>query len=563
MISIGFSIGHDKGAALINDGNVLVGISEERLSRIKNADQSIPNKVPFESIEYCLSYIGIEYDDVDIFTYNSTLECHSDIESQFMIKYGDISKLYFIPHHLAHAHSTYYSSTFNQSVVVVADAMGNSLKNNSKAWDWFEKNSNWNLVDTSNFDFDWAEGITIYDVKDNNFTEIYKKWIKFPFPWETEGEQTSVGGFYTMGARQLVYEPKSNTWGAGKLMGLASYAESEYVDSIPRLTNSTDNDVFIPTVKHRPDIDYRDDFQLKANVAGVYQREQEEISMDLIRIGKRLSQSPNVCVAGGSFLNCNTNEKIIKSELFEGTYFVPPADDSGIPLGCAWAGYIKLNPDFKKEDRLQSPYLGKEYSEGEIISAIDNNESIHYIYYPNFDELCDQVADELSNGKVIGWMQGGSEIGPRALGNRSILANPTKSWMSNYVNYLKERDWYRPFAPSVLFEHQSEIFDLDTFSPYMLVTSNVKDEWKSKIPAVTHIDGTSRYQSVDSSMNERYHKLISSFYSKTGIPLVLNTSFNGPDEPIVETPQDAINTFLRQGLHYLVIDNFLIFKINN
>jgi len=346
-------------------------------------------------------------------------------------------------------------------------------------------------------------------------------------------------------------------------MGLASYAESEYVDSIPRLTNSTDNDVFIPTVKHRPDIDYRDDFQLKANVAGVYQREQEEISMDLIRIGKRLSQSPNVCVAGGSFLNCNTNEKIIKSELFEGTYFVPPADDSGIPLGCAWAGYIKLNPDFKKEDRLQSPYLGKEYSEGEIISAIDNNESIHYIYYPNFDELCDQVADELSNGKVIGWMQGGSEIGPRALGNRSILANPTKSWMSNYVNYLKERDWYRPFAPSVLFEHQSEIFDLDTFSPYMLVTSNVKDEWKSKIPAVTHIDGTSRYQSVDSSMNERYHKLISSFYSKTGIPLVLNTSFNGPDEPIVETPQDAINTFLRQGLHYLVIDNFLIFKINN
>jgi predicted NodU family carbamoyl transferase len=159
MISIGFSIGHDKGAALINDGNVLVGISEERLSRIKNADQSIPNKVPFESIEYCLSYIGIEYDDVDIFTYNSTLECHSDIESQFMIKYGDISKLHFIPHHLAHAHSTYYSSTFNQSVVVVADAMGNSLKNNSKAWDWFEKNSNWNLVDTSNFDFDWAEGI--------------------------------------------------------------------------------------------------------------------------------------------------------------------------------------------------------------------------------------------------------------------------------------------------------------------------------------------------------------------------------------------------------------------
>ena len=562
MISIGFSIGHDRGAVLIRDGEVVVGISKERLSRIKSDQSSYDNdSIPVDCIDYCLEAAGgLTYDDVDIYCYNCTM--YDNIEQQFIEKLNQPQeKLYFIPHHLAHGYSTYYSSPFNSSVVVVADAMGSLLEKDNRTWKWFEEQG-YQLDDTSELDYDWAEGITIYDVKDNQFSEVYKKWIKFPFPWEVEGEETSVGGFYGMGTYQLVYSPKTNTWTAGKLMGLASYAESEYVDSVPRQTQSNGDDVFIPTVKHRPDVDYRDDFQLKANVAGVYQREQEEISMELVRIGQNLTQSPNVCVAGGSFLNCNTNEMIIKSELFEGTYFVPPADDSGIPLGCAWGGYIKLDPDFKKEDRLQSPYLGREYSRQEISEAIENNDLVHHIYYPNFDELCDRVADELSNGKVIGWMQGGSEIGPRALGNRSILANPTKGWMTNYVNELKGREWYRPFAPSVLWEHQSEIFDLDTFSPYMLVTANVKDEWKSKIPAVTHIDGTSRYQSVAPFMNERYYKLISSFHSKTGVPLVLNTSFNGPGEPIVETPENAINTFLRQGLHYLVIGNFLIFKIN-
>lgn len=560
MVSVGFSIGHDRGAVLIRDGKVVVGISRERLTRRKGDFSSTQDEsIPIESIDYCLQSEGLTYDDVDVYCYNCTM--FDNIEEQFVeLTNQSLDKLYFIPHHLAHAYSTYYSSPFESSVVVVADAMGSLLQKGNKTWDWFSKG--YNLEDTSELDYDWAEGITIYDVADNNFNEVYKKWIKFPFPWDDPQEQASVGGYYGNGSHQLVLNPKTNTWPAGKLMGLASYAEAEYVDSVPRQTRREGLDVYIPAVTHRPDVDYRDDFQLKANVAGVYQREQEQISMELVRIGKDITNSKNICVAGGSFLNCNTNEMILKSGLFEGNYFIPPADDSGIPLGCAWGGYIKLNPDFKKGDQLQSPYFGREYSRQEIANAINGNDSIHHIYYPNFDELCDRVADELSKGRVIGWMQGGSEIGPRALGNRSILANPTKSWMTNYVNQLKEREWYRPFAPSVLWEHQSEIFDLDVFSPYMLVTANVKDEWKSKIPAVTHIDGTSRYQSVASSMNERYHKLISSFYSKTSIPLVLNTSFNGPSEPIVETPENAINTFLRQGLHYLVIGNFLIFKIN-
>jgi carbamoyltransferase len=159
-------------------------------------------------------------------------------------------------------------------------------------------------------------------------------------------------------------------------------------------------------------------------------------------------------------------------------------------------------------------------------------------------------------------MQGGSEIGPRALGNRSILANPSKPWMEKNINGLKGREWYRPFAPAVLFEKQSEVFESDVFSPYMLVTTTVKEEWRDKIPAVTHIDNSSRHQSVTPDTNPKFYKLISEFYKKTKIPVLLNTSFNGPDEPIVETPYDALNTFVGRKLDILVIGNFLIKRKN-
>ena len=163
--------------------------------------------------------------------------------------------------------------------------------------------------------------------------------------------------------------------------------------------------------------------------------------------------------------------------------------------------------------------------------------------------------------KPVAILQGGSEIGPRALGNRSIIANPSMYWMKDYINHdIKKREWYRPFAPSVLFEHQSDIFDLDVFSPYMLVTTTVKEEWKSKIPAVVHTDGTSRYQSVTTAMNESYYNLINTFYKESGLPVVLNTSFNGPGEPIVETPMDAIRSYIKNDMPILVLEDIVIEK---
>jgi carbamoyltransferase len=208
-----------------------------------------------------------------------------------------------------------------------------------------------------------------------------------------------------------------------------------------------------------------------------------------------------------------------------------------------------------------SPYIGKPYSRSEIISAINEFPSLNFEEYDNMDTLIDDTSYWLTQNRVIGWFQDGAEIGPRALGNRSILASPIQSWMTGHINAdIKKREWYRPFAPAVLFEYQGDVFESDVYSPHMLVTTTVKEEWRSKIPAVTHIDYSARHQSVTEKNNPKFHKLISKFYKRTNVPVLLNTSFNGPKEPIVETPTDAIRCFYETGLDFLVINNFLISK---
>jgi carbamoyltransferase len=303
-------------------------------------------------------------------------------------------------------------------------------------------------------------------------------------------------------------------------------------------------------------------------VAAVFQREQERMALTLAKRAKKLSGSKNICFAGGSFLNCNANEIIIKSGEFENCYFIPPADDSGIPLGCAWYGYQLITKI--ETNNFLSPYLGKTYTKKEIFRDLQTalrtvpgvkESTTWFNYAEDEDNLIQHLVSLLNDNKVIGMHQGGSEIGPRALGNRSIIASPIYSWMQNYINHnIKNREWYRPFAPSVLNERVHEIFDIDVFSPYMLVTCNVKERWRNKIPAIVHIDNTARIQGVKSDVNPFYHKLISEFDRWTGIPVILNTSFNGAHEPIVETPLDAINTFWNCNLDAVCIGHILIVR---
>jgi len=563
MIVLGMSAGHDRGAVLIKDGQILIGITQSRLSRIKGdggKHRSGGEGIPLLSINYCLEHYGLSYDDVDLYVYSST-ESFDSMEDQFEKHLNQpLSKLKFIPHHLAHAFSSFYSSGFSEAAVVVADAMGNLIEETNS---FGRRTENWypnaNLPETPE-DTTWGESVSIYHFKLNEYNEVYKKWQMFPHPWDTDNEG-SLGTLYGMGAMQLIYDNVKNEWPAGKLMGIASYADPSFVKSHELSVKELDNGISIKLKPFLPEVKFYDDFNTRANVAGLYQREQEQSSLILAKLAKKLTDSKNICVAGGSFLNCNSNELIIKSGLYDNCYFVPPADDSGIPLGCAWYGYQSMNK--MEKTTFLSPYLGKTYLKGEIKIELDKFPECEFTYFEKTDDLLELVAQRLSENKVIGWMQGGSEIGPRALGNRSILASPTQPWMEKNVNHLKGREWYRPFAPAVLSEYQSEIFDLDYFSPYMLVTTKVKEEWRSKIPAVTHIDHTSRYQTVTPQTNPKFYSLLSKFKDITGIPVLMNTSFNGPSEPIVESPYDALNTFVDRNLDVLVIGNYFITKRKN
>lgn len=548
MVVLGFSIGHDRGAVLIKDGKIVVGTNDERLTRIKHHGAYSPD-LPEASIKYCLEAANLTYSDVDLYVYNYT-ETAKGVTTAFKkLTKQPLKKLKFIPHHLAHAFATFYASGFEEAAVVVIDAMGSPVIEGNPAKQWFKG------VDQK------AEGWSIYKFTKQGYEEVYKKWLKHPLPTDDPEEETSIGGLYGIGALQLVYSARTNTWQAGKLMGLASYADLDWVEKQPRYSFLDDQGFpVIPATKIFPQANTQSDFRSKANVAGLYQREQELLSMVVVEKAKELTSADNICVAGGSFLNCNTNERIIRSGLFKKAYFVPSADDSGIALGCAWYGAFEFKEPTPTE--FMNPYLGRTYSREEILISLQvaNLEDTHQIYEGDKAVIAKTAASFIAQDRVVGLFQGGSETGPRALGNRSILANPGCGWMANYINSeIKGREWYRPFAPSVLAEFVPEIFELDEYSPYMLVTTTVKPEWREKLPAITHIDNTARYQSVTEENNPFYYAIIKEMYKKTGLPVVLNTSFNGPEEPIVETPLDAILTFKNTGMFALVLENFIIF----
>jgi len=585
-VTLGFSIGHDKGAVLIINGQVMAGISEERLSRLKH-DKAFDHNLPLASIQYCLDYVNLTYDNVDMYVWN-TAEVGEGVEDQVKFDFQfytgqSLDKLKFINHHLAHAYSTFFSSGLTEAAVVVGDANGNIVNPKNLAYEGFVKNNpKYTEERPSNITY-WAEGTSIYHFNLNEYTELEKSFVVDPPPgedWTGESYSFNMGHMYAYATMKLVYKYNENdpnkNWpaaGAGKLMGLASFGNKMWLDNQPYLSTYDDkehtfNTNLVDVYSAYPTINVDSSFADKANIASVFQREQERMALTVAKRAKKLSGSKNICFAGGSFLNCNANELIIKSGEFENCYFVPPADDSGIPLGCAWWGYQQISKIEKNV--FLSPYIGKKYTKKEVMRDLQKAQTTRaeikegttwFNYDGNEGGLILHLVTLLNDNKVIGMHREGSEIGPRALGNRSILASPIYPWMQNYVNHnIKNREWYRPFAPSVLSERVGEIFDIDVFSPYMLVTCNVKENWRNRIPAVVHIDNTSRIQAVEPNINPFYHKLISEFDRWTGVPVILNTSFNGAHEPIVETPLDAINTFWDCGLDAVCIGHILVVR---
>ncbi len=291
---------------------------------------------------------------------------------------------------------------------------------------------------------------------------------------------------------------------------------------------------------------------------------QEELEKCLLILTTHLfkkTRSENLCMAGGVALNSVANKKILDQGLFKSLFIQPAATDDGNAIGAAMYGYFKI---FNGKNRfvLRNAFLGREYSQKEIENSLEKFFLFKARRYDDFQELIGFIATEISKGKVVGWFQGGSEFGQRALGNRSILADPRRRNMRDHLNFkVKGRESFRPFAPAVLFEYLSEYFVFEKESPFMLMVAPVKKGKISKIPAVTHIDGTARIQTVRREDNPKFYDLIKNFFEITGVPMLLNTSFNIKGYPMVETPSDAIWSFLNAPIDYLVMGNYLLNQV--
>ncbi|MBL7197453.1 MAG: carbamoyltransferase [Candidatus Omnitrophica bacterium] len=584
---------HDAAACLLKNGEVIAAVEEERFTRIKH-DYSFP----INAIKFCLDFAKIKGENLDYVVFNekpflkferiiktilSTYPASARVFQEAIINWiGDklwikslieekisisSDKILFCQHHLSHAASSFFCSPFSEAAILTCDGVGE-----------------WTTTALGYAKADW-------DGKSGNEIQLFEE-ISFPH---------SLGLLYSVFTAFLGFEVNEGEY---KVMGMSGFGKPKYVDRIYELIKVNDNGSFRLNMKYfsyhyhtkrsfnkrflklfgkprdpktrfvtsekRSLYDYNiapTEEEIKRNqyyadIAASIQKVTEDI---LVKIANYLyckTGLKKLCFAGGVALNCVANSHILKETPFEEIFIQPSAGDGGAAMGAALYVYHCLMKKTRKFI-LNHVYLGKEYSGKEIKIFLEENCS-KYQYIENEDELIDLVVDALISGKVVGWFQGRFEWGPRALGNRSILADPRNEKMKDIVNIkIKFREPFRPFAPSVLSEKTKDFFELAKsinqyplrFMLYALVVKKV-----DLIPAVTHIDGSSRIQIVNKETNPRYYQLIKRFYQATNVPLVLNTSFNLKGEPIVNSPKEAVNTFLKSEMDMLVLGNYILLK---
>lgn len=556
---------HDSAAAILKDGMLIAAADEERFSRIKH-DKSFPKK----AIDFCLKKANITSKDLSYVVFyekpflkferiflNSinyapkTLNFFKESMKKWFfddlwIKSKILSelqlhpkKLFFCQHHLSHAASSFFCSPFKKSAILTIDAVG----------EWMT--TSWGI----------AEG--------NNIT--LKEEIRFPH---------SLGLLYSTFTDFTGFEVNEGEY---KMMGLAPFGKPRYVNEISKLVNvcedgsySINLDYF--SYQYSLKGSYSNKFEQLfgkknlnpekvipyfADIAASIQFFTEEILIKIAKNIKKQTKQNNLCYGGGVALNSSANWRIYQESGFKDIFIQPSAGDSGGALGAAlWFNHTVLNK--KRVFVLDHAYWGACEDE-EQISSFLNEENIKFEKAKSENDLIDKITDKLVKGQVVGWMQGRFEWGPRALGNRSILADPRSKKMKDRVNRkIKFRESFRPFAPSVIKEKAQNYFlindvDQDPLK-YMLYVVPVKEGKRSELSATTHVDGTARLQVVEKQVNPRYHKLIKAFGEKTGTHVLLNTSFNLKGEPIVDTVRQGYSTFQRSGLDVLVCGDFMINK---
>ncbi len=549
---------HNTGAAaLLDDGNGVrvVAISEERLDRVKDS-----SRYPDNAIKYCLRELGAEGPadcDLIVSDYIFQPKWNGDringvrsaltflkntsqrLEYREQIPPGDV---HFLNHHMAHACSAFYPSGFDAAAVLIVDGHGTMLAPGEKA----------SATDPSGI----FETQSLYAMKTGKIDTLSKTGV------------SGVGMLYAAFTQFLGFGQLQE----GKTMGLAPHgAQSglshikfpDHFDGIvtdySELANIwakkgkwVEDSRLIPCKNTKDQTN-----EYYSRIAYEVQEETDRAMLHLAEFAKRKTGSKNLCIAGGVGLNSVANQKISEAGIFENIWIQPAASDTGIPLGCALYGYYHLMGG-DKPWRMDNAYLGREYTTEEIREGIAK-----YTDQVTLEEDVDysRAARLLSDGKIVGWFHGACEYGPRSLGHRSILVDPRKSENKDLLNSrVKNREAFRPFAPSVILEAASEYFDLGGASPYMLLVASVRPEKRDIIPAITHVDNTARVQTVTCAENGLFYDLIHAFGELTGVPVVLNTSFNVAGEPIVETPEDAIKCFLGTEIDVLMLDNFLLQK---
>jgi carbamoyltransferase len=553
------SQGQDAAAALVIDGQVVAAGAQERFNRKKHSEL-----FPQQAIEFCLNKAGINLDDVqeiahsfDYFPYraayrlsNQAHELYRNVFSREAIVQTihehlpsfPPHKIQHVSHHLAHAASAYYTSGWDDCVVVVIDAMGE------------------------------IHGISCFRGKNGKLEKLSQM-----------SARDSIGMLYSLITMHLGFDFNSDEY---KIMGLAPYGDPAvhrefFSENVILLENGSIRIPILATGLDRWNLPAFAGLRERLNIELIPARDpsdavtqdhcdvaaalQECLDRTIQHVCCHLSERTGVrklAMAGGVALNCTANGKLLRSGFFEGLYVQPAAGDDGSALGAAL--YRAAQAGEIRNRRMPLPYLGPEASEHSIAAALLKFKSqISVVAFENVEQTCAEAARQIAAGKVVGWFRGRMEFGPRALGNRSLLADARNPQMRDRVNAMvKMREAFRPFAPAVTREHACRIFDVpgNIDLPYMIMIVGVRPPFRDKLPAITHVDGTARVQTVSAADNPAFYMLLREVGRHTGIEVVLNTSFNVKGQPIVNTAEEAIETFLGTGVDSLFLENHLITK---
>jgi carbamoyltransferase len=549
ILGITDTVCQDNAAAILVDGELVAMVEEERLNRIKHA----PRMAPQKAIQWCLDKAKVKFEDVDIiaigfdhpntvfldnmknkvkrFVKRQTILRNAREEYRYWkrhryhlaqldpyLKMRD--KVMFVRHHMAHAASSFYLSGFEEANIISLDGSG-------------------------------GQDAGLLGI--GRGTEIEAV--------HHVDRETSWGEFYERFTGALGFKPHSDE---GKVMGLAAYGNprGELFPFI-HMSNGTefphyDREGFLKAIAgvrpRQPGISPINGYH--EEVAARLQYALEQVVGKMSEVLHRQSGYTDLCMAGGTALNCSCNGKLLSLPHVKRIFVQPAAADCGTALGAAVYAHVKLTGR-RPQTRFNHLYWGPEFSNQEIEPVLRQAK----VPYRKVEDIGAETAKLIRDNKIVGWFQGRMEVGPRALGGRSILANPLDVRMKDAVNnHVKFRESWRPFAPSILAEHMEEYFGTRHPSPFMILAFQAREEVKSKIPAALHVDGTGRPQTVERETNPRYWSLISEFKKLTGVPVVLNTSFNVAGQPIVCTPKDALGTFYICGLDALSIGDFIVEK---